>query len=220
MKKILDTILGCIALMLLYSCSCNNQQPAVVHDHSQDAVIEAKVDSLKSIIAEKSDSIDILRTELYNAKVDVLLAKKQGSKTADNIREAITKHDTVKIIQYATDCEQDFRTYVAAVEQEDSLQSAMITQQDSVIDLQKATIELKSNQLANMSFRLIRAKNENDSLLKREVKLEKKLKRNKGILRIAAPLAVVGGTQLIAPQYTPFAVVAGVVIYKLSKPKK
>jgi hypothetical protein len=47
MKKILD--MGwCIALMLLYSCSCNNQQPAVVHDHSQDAVIEAKVDSLKA----------------------------------------------------------------------------------------------------------------------------------------------------------------------------
>ena len=209
----------CIALMLLYSCSCN-QQPEPVHGHSQDAIIEAKVDSLKSIIAEKSDSIDILRTELYNAKVDVLLAKKQGSKTADNIREAITKHDTVKIIQYATDCEQDFRTYVAAVEQEDSLQSAMITQQDSVIDLQKATIELKSNQLANMSFRLIRAKNENDSLLKRSDKLEKKLKRNKTVLRIAAPLAVVGATALIAPQYTPLAVVAGVVIYKLSKPKR
>ena len=209
----------CIALMLLYSCSCNNQQPEPVHDHSQDAIIEAKVDSLKTIIAEKSDSIDILRTELYNAKVDVLLAKKQGSKTADNIREAITKHDTVKIIQYATDCEQDFRTYVAAVEQEDSLQSAMITQQDSVIDLQKATIELKSSQLTNMSFRLIRAKNENDSLLKREVKLEKKLKRNKGILRIAAPLAVVGGTQLIAPQYTPLAVVGGVVVYVITKPK-
>lgn len=209
----------CIALMLLYSCSCNNQQPEPVHDHSQDAIIEAKVDSLKTIIAEKSDSIDILRTELYNAKVDVLLAKKQGNKTADNIREAITKHDTVKIIQYATDCEQDFRTYVAAVEQEDSLQSAMITQQDSVIDLQKATIELKSSQLTNMSFRLIRAKNENDSLLKREVKLEKKLKRNKGILRIAAPLAVVGGTQLIAPQYTPLAVVGGVVVYVITKPK-
>ena len=208
----------CIALMLLYSCSCN-QQPEPVHGHSQDAIIEAKVDSLKSIIAEKSDSIDILRTELYNAKVDVLLAKKQGSKTADNIREAITKHDTVKIIQYATDCEQDFRTYVAAVEQEDSLQSAMITQQDSVIDLQKATIELKSNQLANMSFRLIRAKNENDSLLKREAKLEKKLKRDKTVLRIAAPLAVVGGTQLIAPQYTPLAVVGGVVVYLITKPK-
>ena len=209
----------CIALMLLYSCSCN-QQPETVHGHSQDAIIEAKVDSLKSIIAEKSDSIDILRTELYNAKVDVLLAKKQGSKTADNIREAITKHDTVKIIQYATDCEQDFRTYVAAVEQEDSLQSAMITQQDSVIDLQKATIELKSNQLANMSFRLIRAKNENDSLLKRSDKLEKKLKRNKTVLRIAAPLAVVGATALIAPQYTPLAVVGGVVVYMITKPKR
>ena len=219
MKKILDISGWCIALMLLYSCSCN-QQPEPVHGHSQDAIIEAKVDSLKSIIAEKSDSIDILRTEMYNAKVDVLLAKKQGSKTADNIREAITKHDTVKIIQYATDCEQDFRTYVAAVEQEDSLQSAMITQQDSVIDLQKATIELKSNQLANMSFRLIRAKNENDSLLKRSDKLEKKLARSKWWLRHTAPVAVVGATALIAPQYTPLAVVGGVVVYMITKPKR
>ena len=71
-----------------------------------------------------------------------------------------------------------------------------------------------------MSVRLIRAKNESDSLLKRSDKLEKKLKRNKTVLRIAAPLAVVGGTQLIAPQYTPLAVVAGVVIYKFSKPKR
>ena len=149
-----------------------------------------------------------------------MLAKKQGSKTADNIREAITKHDTVKIIQYATDCEQDFRTYVAAVEQEDSLQSAMIVQQDSVIDLQKATIELKSVQLANVSSRLIRAKNENDSLLKRSDKLEKKLARSKWWLRHTAPVAVVGATALIAPQYTPLAVVGGVVVYMITKPKR
>jgi cell division septum initiation protein DivIVA len=216
MKKILD--MGwCIALMLLYSCSCN-QEPTVTLPENDSLQIAVKF--LEMQVAEKSDSIDILRTELYNAKVDVLEAKKQGSKTADNIREAITKHDTVKIIQYATDCEQDFRTYVAAVEQEDSLQSAMIVQQDSVIDLQKATIELKSNHLANMSFRLIRAKNENDSLLKRSDKLEKKLARSKWWLRHTAPVAVVGATALIVPQYTPLAVVGGVVLYMLTKPKR
>ena len=219
MKKILDISGWCIALMLLYSCSCN-QQPALVHDHYQEEILKIKVDSLKLVITDKEDSISILRTALYNADVDQIIAKKQADKTIGKLQQAILHKDTQLIINYATDCEEDFQTYVSATETEDSLQSAMITQKDSVIDLQKATIELKSNQLATMSFRLIRAKNENDSLLKRSDKLEKKLARSKWWLRHTAPVAVVGATALIAPQYTPLAVVGGVVVYMITKPKR
>ena len=208
----------CIALMLLYSCSCN-QQPEPVHDHSQEEILKIKVDSLKLVISDKEDSISILRTALYNADVDQIIAKKQADKTIGKLQQAILHKDTQLIINYAPELEEDFRNYVSATEHEDSLQSAMITQQDSVISLQKATIVLKSQQLGNMSVRLIRAKNENDSLLKRSDKLEKKLARSKWWLRHTAPVAVVGATALIAPQYTPLAVVGGVVVYMISKPK-
>ena len=198
------------------SCSCKRTQVPVAENDS----LYVAIDVLKVKLSMTQDSVEVLKRELDKAKHTTATAKTKGLRTVDTLRVAILKRDTVRVYQYATDCEQDFRNYVDAVEQEALVQSALIEKQDSVIGLQKATIDLKTRALTKATLKLIKAAEANDSLSDRNDKLQRKLNRNKWVLRHAAPVAVVGTAALLAPVYVPAAVVGGVVLYFVTKPKK
>jgi hypothetical protein len=220
MKKVLLALLliGIYFALIVWgcSCSCRREQPAIVENDS----LYVRIDSLKLEILDKEQHIEVLKTELKKAKRTTAGAKTAGLRTADTLRAALRKRDTVKVYLYATDCEQDFRTYVDAVEQEDVVKSALLEKQDSVIALQKATIDLKTKALTKATLKLIKAVEANDSLSERNDKLERKLKRNKWVLRHAGPVAVVGAAALLLPAYVPVAVLGGGLLYLITKPKK
>ena len=204
-------------MFILSACNCGDGNTRFVINDTES--YKQAIDSLNSVITVQRDSLEVLYKHLQKADIDQQVSRMAANKTISKLREALNKKDTPIIIDYAEECEENFRDFLDATDTEDSIQTAIIARQDSTIKLQTQIANAHVTEYAKVKGMLELEKKTTDSLKKSNDDLGDKLKRSKWIARHTAPIALVGATALIAPPFTPLAVAGGVVLYLVTKPK-
>lgn len=190
----LSNLYTVIFLLLLSGCSkCNKKEiPPVSQVEVINAVTQPEIDSLKQVIAKKDTVIAELYMKLENTTLEVFSAKRSAQKFSDQLKDALSRKDTAAIISTAAESDKEFRAYVIATDQQDSVQTAIITSQAETIvtrDAQLNVEQKKSNMLNGAVKQLEVEKSDLRELAEKQVK---KLNRSHFWNKVFGGTAVIG----------------------------
>ena len=190
----LSNLYTVIFLLLLSSCSkCNKKEiPPVSQTDVINAITQPETDSLKRVVVIKDSVIAELSIKLESTTMEAFSAKKSAQKLSERLKDALSRKDTASIISTAAESDKEFRDYVIATDQQDSVQTAIITSQAETIvtrDAQLNVEQKKSNVLNGAVKQLEVEKSDLRELAEKQVK---KLNRSHFWNKVFGGTAVIG----------------------------
>ena len=186
----LSNLYTVIFLLLLSSCSkCNKKEiPPVSQTDVINAITQPETDSLKRVVVIKDSVIAELSIKLESTTMEAFSAQK----LSERLKDALSRKDTASIISTAAESDKEFRDYVIATDQQDSVQTAIITSQAETIvtrDAQLNVEQKKSNMLNGAVKQLEVEKSDLRELAEKQVK---KLNRSHFWNKVFGGTAVIG----------------------------
>lgn len=225
--KILSALLLIITFLIMTllfgSCSGCKKQPEPVQPSVPQLIensYKPKADSLERVVKQLSDSIGQLKKQVAKVSEDRKSLRQQLAKANQDVANAIESGDTVEMINSLQNLVIGYEDYILESDKEIKLQGKIIERQDSLISASFAETELQKSKFKNLADEYRKLDAQYTIQTNKLARTEKRLRRAKWVNSVAGPAVVVGGTSIIAPQYTLPAVGAGVLLHFILKPKK
>jgi hypothetical protein len=213
-----------LAVMVIHFAGCNGCNKPVNPQPSAPQVIEQqakpKEDSLLKELAGRDNKIAVLEKQLQASKKNTAAAKQTAGNSKAKTEAAFERGDAVAIINSLKEQVTEYENVIISQDKDLTIQTALLLEKDSVANAAFSFAELQKSKFKKLAAEYTHLEAQNKKQSETIARINKKLKRNKAVLRIAAPLAITGITSSIAPQYTIPAAAVGVVIYIISKPKR
>ncbi len=203
-------VLGCFTAFLLTATCGSPKQPAI----TSATLLKAQADSLhthyQTTIAKLEKNNKELDAELQNTKAELKAAKAKANSKAAEIKKIITppgypakdllNKPTASLLPVGNDLEKCdslvmlISEFLQDTEHKDSLYEAQLLQQDNLIAGKDAIIKVQENENLNLSFLLKQSLTQQTLLEKDNLKLHKKMKRQRSACKwLAFGSAVLSG---------------------------